>query len=115
MRNTDIRIGSTVVKSLRTGRPGGSDVRVDRATRWGNPFRMSDQSRRERLRVIGLFEARLKAQAKDGKVGREELAALAGKSLWCWCAPQPCHAAALALAAECAAGSDQDWSDWLAS
>lgn len=61
------------------------DVRIDRQTKWGNPYVIGrDGSRSE---VIRKFEKYLKTKP-------ELLAALpelTGKVLGCWCAPQACH------------------------
>ena len=72
-------------------------VRVDRASRWGNPFRM--QAEAERDRVIAQHRAWLWQQIDEGAVGLDELAALAGRPLACWCAPRRCHGETLARAA----------------
>lgn len=71
------------VVNIRLNVPGA--VRIDRSTKWGNPFVIGkDGSRRQ---VIEKYEQFL--------VSKPELMAalpeLAGKDLECWCAPQPCH------------------------
>ena len=76
-------------------------VRIDRATRWGNPFVIGrDGSRTE---VIEKYRANLWRDTRAGRVGLDELAALEGKRLACWCAPKPCHGDVLAAAARWAA------------
>lgn len=65
-------------------------VRVDRRSRWGNPFVMRNGSEAERKRVCDAFEEMatnwppetIAALKKD----------LKGKNLACWCAPKRCHA-----------------------
>ena len=76
-------------------------VRIDRATRWGNPFVIGrDGSRAE---VIEKYRANLWRDIRAGRIGLGELAALDGKRLACWCAPEPCHGDVLAAAARWAA------------
>lgn len=61
------------------------DVLIDRRTKWGNPF------------VIGRDGTRADVLVKYAQwiVTQPELLAdlheLEGKTLGCWCAPQPCH------------------------
>lgn len=74
------------------------DVRIDRKTRWGNPFYLSKES--ERAEVINKYRVYLKDQIKIGNVTLEELAALHGKRLGCWCSPKPCHGDVLLKASE---------------
>ena len=78
-------------------------VRIDRATRWGNPFVIGrDGSRAE---VIEKYRTRLWRDIRAGRVGLDELAALHGKRLACWRRPtRPCHGDVLAAAARWAAG-----------
>lgn len=66
-------------------------VKVDRSTKWGNPFRgqsaevLVERYRREH--IGGLSPAARKAFL------REVDAELRGKNLACWCTPgRPCHA-----------------------
>ena len=75
------------VINLRTctdwGRPG--DIRVDRTTKWGNPFTMHDES--ERDYVCDKYLEWLRLQRK---LDFREL--YNAKRLGCWCAPKRCHA-----------------------
>ena len=77
-------------------------VRIDRATRWGNPYVIGrDGSRAE---VIEKYRERLWRDIRAGRVPLEDLAALDGKRLACWCRPlKPCHGDVLAAAARWAA------------
>lgn len=69
-------------------------VRVDRGTKWGNPFRIGNyhpqQPGRIMLRedVIALHRAAWNTPEKRAEIRRE----LRGKDLACWCAPNACHA-----------------------
>lgn len=73
------------------------DVRVDRQTRWGNPFPMKSEADRDR--VIAQYRTHLAGQIRCGEVTLDELALLHGKRLGCWCAPRACHADVLTSAA----------------
>lgn len=73
------------------------DIRVDRATRWGNPFRLGRDG--DRARVVQLYREWLWEEVQAGRVGLHALAALHGKDLGCWCAPRQCHADVLTRAA----------------
>lgn len=83
-------------------REGGDFVRVDRRTRWGNPFILGRDGDRET--VVELYRRWLWQQLKEGAVSISELASLHGKVLGCWCAPQACHAEVLERAAAWAYG-----------
>ena len=76
-------------------------VRIDRRTRFGNPYRIGRDGTREE--VIARFRAELWRRIRAGEVSLEELAALHGKTLACHCAPLPCHGDVLARAAAWAA------------
>lgn len=67
-------------------------VRVDRGTKWGNPYVMRDHSDAERNRVCNQFESLMLKQ--PGFVAAVK-AELRGKDLVCWCAPKRCHAETL--------------------
>ena len=77
-------------------------MRIDRATKFGNPFVIGrDGSRAE---VIGKYRAWLWREIRAGRMPLEDLAALKGKRLACHCSPKPCHGLVLAGAARWAAG-----------
>ena len=76
-------------------------VRIDRRTRFGNPYRIDKHGTREQ--VIALYRAELWRRIRTGEVSLEELAALHGQTLACHCAPLPCHGEVLARAAAWAA------------
>ena len=72
-------------------------VRVDRATKWGNAYRIGRDG--TRAQVIERYRRDLWRRIRAGEVDLEELAALDGRDLACWCADLPCHADVLARAA----------------
>jgi len=76
-------------------------VRIDRRTRFGNPYRIGRDGTREQ--VIERYRLWLWRRIRAGEVSLEELAALHGKTLACHCAPLPCHGEVLARAAAWAA------------
>ena len=78
-------------------------VRVDRATPWGNPFPISPRYG-DRAEVVERYRRHLWQRIQSGDIPLEDLAALSGKPLACWCWPRrPCHAEVLARAAAWAA------------
>jgi hypothetical protein len=81
--------------------PAGA-VKVDRTTRWGNPFHHhGDGAPMDRALAVRLFERLLNEQgawAMRGTVSTIDDARreLGGRTLACWCAlDQPCHAEVL--------------------
>ncbi len=77
------------------------DVYIGRPGPWGNPFEIGRDGTRKQ--VVGLYRIQLWADIRHGRVTREQLAELHGKTLGCWCSPQPCHGDVLAGAAAWAA------------
>ena len=72
-------------------------VRIDRKTRWGNPYVLGRDG--TRADVIEKYRAWLWGEIRAGRVALEDLAALADKRLACHCAPERCHGDVLAEAA----------------
>jgi len=98
-----------VIKHLKFDTPRRPwDVRVDRHTIWGNPFRMSGEAQRDEVcdRYERYFYDRL-LHDTSFKYYFSELQNLYlthGKlNLFCWCAPKRCHAETIidALTCEC--------------
>lgn len=54
-----------------------------------NPFKMNGEADRER--VVQDFRKHLWGQIKSGAIQLDDLVALDGKDLVCWCAPRSCH------------------------
>jgi hypothetical protein len=67
------------------GQPG--DVKIDRTTKWGNPFPMRNEQYRDH--VIKQYRKWLAIQEFNGTLNIDEL--LDAKRLGCWCAPRACH------------------------
>lgn len=59
-------------------------VRIDRKTKWGNPFIVGKDGTREE--VIAMYEERLRLIPLI-----DDLHELRGMDLACWCSPLPCH------------------------
>jgi hypothetical protein len=78
-------------------------IKVDRTSKWGNPFKPTDvymtgPKQGQQCGAAGAVQAFRNAlendlkREKDGKV-RKALSELRGRNLACWCKPgQPCHA-----------------------
>lgn len=66
------------------------DVRIDRTTKWGNPFVIGKDGNRDE--VIKKYRIWLSQQA--GLLS--EVDSLKDKTLGCWCKPKPCHGDILA-------------------
>lgn len=66
------------------------DVRVDRASKWGNPFEIGPTCTREQS------VAKFREWFPQQKHLVDALGELDGKVLGCWCAPKKCHACVLA-------------------
>lgn len=65
------------------------DVYIGRGSIWGNPFVMSNES--QRAEVIAKYKKHLWNQIQSGEITKQDLIALNGKRLGCFCAPKPCH------------------------
>lgn len=79
----------------------GEAIRIDRKTRWGNPFIIGKDGGRKD--VIDKYRSYLSQRINKGEVTLEDLASLSGKNLACWCHPLPCHGDVLLKAADMAA------------
>lgn len=66
--------------------------------KWCNPFRSNKGE--PPFRVINMYRKHLWSQIKNGDVTIDELVALDGKSLGCFCKPKPCHGDVLLKAIE---------------
>lgn len=77
------------------------DIRIDRKTRWGNPFVMGRDGDRDE--VCEKYRTWLWDQIRNEAVTIADLAELDGKKLGCHCAPLRCHGDTLSAAARWAA------------
>jgi hypothetical protein len=76
-----------------------------RGSMWGNPYNIGEYGAREE--VIELYKMHLWKQIKQGKITREDLLALDGKRLGCFCKPQACHGDVIVKAVEWVKGQKQ--------
>ena len=69
-------------------------VKVDRTSRWGNPFRVGMPGIPDAATAVAHFAAAMTAGALPEPFTTEQIAgALRGKNLACWCPLEaPCHA-----------------------
>jgi hypothetical protein len=88
-----LRTGRTVVANLHRhgnliawAQAEGLYERIDRTTRWGNPFVLPEDG--DRHTVIANYADRY-LPAKPSLLSK--LSDLRGKLLGCWCAPEACH------------------------
>lgn len=96
--------------NIRSGQP--FDVRIDRRSRWGNPFKIDRDHDREE--VVGLFkEWALHSPDPRAVWIRAHVHELRGKTLGCWCAPALCHGHVLVAMAS--VGGLSGWDRELAS
>lgn len=72
-------------------------VFIGRPSRWGNPFRLRPDE--PRGATIERYRRWLWDQLRSGAIRLDELAALHGRDLACYCKPKPCHGDVLADAA----------------
>jgi len=64
-----------------------NSMRVDRSTKYGNPYRIGhDGDRRE---CIAKFKKYIPTRPDLVAIAKKELR---GKDLLCWCVPEDCHA-----------------------
>ncbi len=84
--------GNTVISlrdhaAVAEAKGAGTFVRIDRRTRWGNPFAIGKNKDGTREEVIQKYRTWITDQAD--LLG--DLDELRGKTLACWCKPEPCH------------------------
>lgn len=91
-RRAVVEAGGTVIANQRAdealrrwAQGAGRLVRIDRRSRWGNPFKLGRDG--DRSEVIALFAAHLNREPSL-IAGLEDLR---GKVLACWCHPERCH------------------------
>lgn len=71
--------------------PAGA-VKVDRSTRWGNPYQAGKDGDGRQSYLVDLFRAYL-AREEQAELVAAAKRELRGKDLACWCKPgSPCHA-----------------------
>lgn len=93
------RAGQTIVVNMKHhdslvswAKSAGLFVRIDRRSKWGNPFRIGGDG--DRATVIARYRDYLAHQP------RLDPSDLTGRILGCWCHPAPCHGHVLAEEAD---------------
>lgn len=71
------------------------DVFIGRPSKWGNPFRLSGESKRGE--TLDRYREYLLREIEMGRLDPHELR---GKVLGCYCKPAPCHGDILAELAD---------------
>lgn len=74
------------------------EVFIGRPSKWGNPFKIGRDG--DRAEVIAKFEDWISGQTQLLR----DLGELRGKTLGCYCAPEPCHGDVLARLVDETAG-----------
>jgi hypothetical protein len=100
MQESDVYVGRW--PSIRVG---PARLLGEQSGYFGNPFVIGQDGSREQ--VIQKFEDYARARIGYSTEYRERVRALAGRRLFCYCAPEPCHAEVLErLAAELGVSGD---------
>ena len=86
----------TTVVSMRTD--DEYDMRVDRRSPWGNPYKPANDTAGDPVNAIRCYAHWLNQPRRGWLLDR--VGELQGKRIACWCAPDLCHADALALLAD---------------
>lgn len=98
-------MAATVVNKYKVCMDDPDIIYIGRGSRWGNPHPMTDsRDHDERVYVIEAYRQWLWNQIRRGKVTKEDLIALDGKRLACYCSPQACHGDVLVAAIKWAKG-----------
>lgn len=90
--NAPVRIQ---LKRTKGWRMPENTVKVDRTTRWGNPYRIGDRYSIDGMKFGKVKDAQMAVDLFRRRHirGRTEIIHLRGKNLACWCKPgEPCHA-----------------------
>ena len=74
---------------------------IGRGSRWGNPYPLGRHE--ERGATVERYRCYLWEEIRSGRLSLEDLAALNGRDLACYCKPHPCHGDVLEAAAAWAA------------
>ncbi len=71
-------------------------VYIGRGSIWGNPYKIDRYNTREM--VINRYKEHLYNQISSGEITKEQLIALDGETLGCFCKPAKCHGDVIARA-----------------
>lgn len=76
------------VVSMRKGADESWDVRIDRASIYGNPFNVEEHGRNG---CIKLYREYFRKRMRSDRFFRMAVNDLRGKVMGCWCKPEACH------------------------
>lgn len=76
------------------------DIYIGRGSTWGNPWPINEEIGDTREIVIEKYRHYLWNKIKSGEVTIDQLLALDGKRLGCFCKPKACHGDTIAAAVE---------------
>lgn len=84
-------------------------VYIGRGSRWGNPYSHKEGTKalykvKTRDEAVAAYKKYLWGLIQSGVVTKEDLIALDGKRLACYCSPQACHGDVLVAAIKWAKG-----------
>lgn len=82
------------------------DIYIGRGSKWGNPYKLSSEDKRDE--VVKLYRKHLWKQIKTGKITKEDLLELDGKTLGCFCKPKKCHGDVIVAAVKWCKEADND-------
>lgn len=79
------------------------DIYIGRGSIWGNPYSHLDGTKAlykvpTREESIEMYRSHLWSEIKSNRIKVEDLIALDGKTLGCFCKPKSCHGDIIALA-----------------
>lgn len=102
-------MAATVVNKYKVCMDDPDIVYIGRGSRWGNPYSHKEGTKAvykvaTREEAVALYKRALWFLIKTGGCTKEELIALDGKRLACYCAPQACHGDVIVAAIEWAKG-----------
>lgn len=100
---------ATVVNKYKVCMDDPDIVYIGRGSRWGNPFSHKDGTKalykvETREEAVASYKKMLWFMIRTGGCTKEELIALDGKRLACYCSPQACHGDVLVAAIKWAKG-----------
>jgi len=88
----------TRVINVRQRKHTEDEVYIGRGGPWGNPYRIGRDG--TRTDVIDKFRVWIRGDSRIARMRRARIAELKGKTLVCFCKPQPCHGDILAEMAD---------------
>lgn len=84
-----MRAGSNVDTTVVNMRTSAYDVAIDRTSPFGNPYFLGSDG--DRSTVLQKYREYFYARVERDPEFRQQVLALRGKRLGCWCAPKLCH------------------------